>query len=304
MRTFINVAQEGTVSKASDLLRVAQPALSRQIADLEHELGVKLFDRIRKRLILTSEGERLLADCRSVLGAVESLTERAQGLRRGDAGLLRIAATSQMIDGVLANFLPRYAEHYPNVQIKLTEAAGSAMLASLERGQVHIAFASSQHADADGHAFGSVLLPPVEFLAAFHTSLNLGHAGDIEIKRLASYPLLLLDTGFFLRQTFDAACRLAGVRPDIFVQSRTPHTLLSLAEAGHGIAIVASILPTHRYRLHVARVTHGRKPLREPFAVLWDKRRTLPPYAEDFGKLLAAYMRKTSPTRRQAKAAR
>src|SRR5215475_8401298 len=70
LRTFVAVAEQGTVSKASARLGVAQPALSRQIQDLESDLGVRLFDRIRRRLVLTSAGEQLLADCRSVLGAV------------------------------------------------------------------------------------------------------------------------------------------------------------------------------------------------------------------------------------------
>jgi len=108
LRTFVTVAEQGTVSKASIHLRVAQPALSRQIGDLEAELGVKLFDRIRRRLVLTGEGERLLGDCRTILGAVDSLSERAQLLRRADGGVLKVAATPQMIDGVFSNFLHRY----------------------------------------------------------------------------------------------------------------------------------------------------------------------------------------------------
>ena len=67
LRTFATVAQQGTVSKASAELHIAQPALSRQIKDLEQELGVKLFDRVRRRLVLTSEGEQLLGDCRTPL---------------------------------------------------------------------------------------------------------------------------------------------------------------------------------------------------------------------------------------------
>ena len=63
-RTFVTVAELGTVSKAALRLRIAQPALSRQISDLEQELGFKLFDRVGRRLLLTGEGEQLLADCR------------------------------------------------------------------------------------------------------------------------------------------------------------------------------------------------------------------------------------------------
>jgi DNA-binding transcriptional LysR family regulator len=300
LRTFVAVADHGTVSKAALRLRVAQPALSRQIAQLEEDLGVRLFDRVRRRLVLTGEGEQLLADCRAVLAAVGSLGERAQQLRRGDSGVLRVAATPQMIDGVFSSFLHRYARRRPKVQIRLTEAAGPSLLAMLERGDLHVCITTMQAIQADPQAFASFELPPIEFLAACRKSLKLGTAGNVDIARLAAHPLLLLETSFFVRTSFDAACRLAGFKPSIFIESRTPHTLLSLAEAGHGVAIVPSVLPTHRYRLRIARITHRRRPLRQPLQVLWDKRRLLPPYAMDFCESLAAHMREVFPISRPA----
>jgi DNA-binding transcriptional LysR family regulator len=108
----------------------------------------------------------------------------------------------------------------------------------------------------------------------------------------------LLDASFGVRTTFDAACRLAGVKPRVFIESRSPHTLLSMAEAGHGVAIVPSVLPTHRYRLRIARVTYRRKPLRGLLTVLWDRRRVLPPYAKGFCTFLDAYMREVFPISR------
>jgi DNA-binding transcriptional LysR family regulator len=86
IRTFVNVAELGTVSKAAQRLRIAQPALSRHIGDLEQELGLKLFDRVGRRLLLTGEGEPLLSDCRGLLNYATGVGERAQDLRRGDIG--------------------------------------------------------------------------------------------------------------------------------------------------------------------------------------------------------------------------
>lgn len=295
LRTFVTVAEQGTVSRASLHLHIAQPALSRQIHDLEAELGVKLFDRVRRRLVLTGEGEQLLGDCRTVLGAAHSLGERARLLSRGDSGILRVAATPQSIDGVFSNFLHRFAERRPNVRIKLTEAVGADHALMLERGEVHVTVGLIQPVHAANPFIESFQLAPLEFLAASHESVEVGTASDVEISRLAAYPLLLLDTSFYVRATFDAACRLAGVKPDIFIESRTPHALLALAEAGHGVAVVPSVLPTNRYRLRVARITHRRRPLREAYAVLWDKRRALPPYAKDFCEALAAHVREVFP---------
>lgn len=295
LRTFVTVAEQGTVSKASLRLQVAQPALSRRINDLEEELGVRLFDRVRRRLVLTGEGDQLLGHCRDILSGVGSLAERAQLLRGADTGVLKVAATPQMIDGVFSRFLHRYALRHPNVQIKLTEAVGPSLLAMLERGDLHVGISMVQAIQADNHPFESIPLPAIEFLAASAPSLQLGTGGSVDIGALAPYPLLLLDPSFVVRNTFDAACRLAGLRPNVFLESRAPHALLALAEAGHGVAIVPSVLPTHRYRLRIVRITHRRRPLREPLAVLWDKRRVLPRHAEDFCTSLAAYMREVFP---------
>src|ERR1700744_2273363 len=132
-RTFVTVAELGTVSKAALRLRIAQPALSRQIIALEHELGLRLFDRVGRRLLLTGEGEQLIAGCRVLLNSAGSLKEQAQLLRQGDTGVLKIAGSPQHIESVLSQFLHRYAEQYPRIEVKIVEGTGSEILTMLER---------------------------------------------------------------------------------------------------------------------------------------------------------------------------
>jgi DNA-binding transcriptional LysR family regulator len=304
LRTFVAVAELGTVSKAALRLRITQPALSRQIIELQHELRLRLFDRVGRGLVLTAEGEQFLGYCRGALAHIDALGERADVLRRGNTGVLKVAAPPHTIESVLATFLPRYAERFPNVHVKLTEALGREQTAMLERGEVHIGI---RHDQGD-RRFESRVLPPDEVLAACAASLALGHAGAIDITRLASHPLLLMDHGYSIRRLFDAACRLADVEPDIRLESRAPHTLLALAEAGQGVAIIPSLLRTNRYALRIVRVTHRRKPVRERFAIQWDRRRPMPPYAEGFCDALAKYMREllpiTHPTESRKAAAR
>ena len=297
-RTFVTVAELGTVSKAALRLRIAQPALSRQISDLEQELGFKLFDRVGRRLLLTGEGEQLLSDCRGLLNYATAVGERAQQLRRGDIGVLKVAATPLHIEGVFSQFLHRYAQRYPNVQVKVTEGSGLEILAMLERGEIHLGQMLPYAVQLDDGRFGSQPLDPAELLAACHPSLTLGSRGTIEVGRLSPYPLLLLDSGFGLRRAFDAACRLAGLKPNILLESRAPHTLLALAEAGHGVAIIASTFRTHRYDLKIVRLTYRGRPLREPLAVLWDKRRPLPRYATAFCEMWAEHVREVFPITR------
>jgi LysR family transcriptional regulator, nitrogen assimilation regulatory protein len=292
LRTFVTVADLGTVSKAALRLRISQSALSRQIADLEHECGFRLFDRIGRRLFLTTRGEQLLADCRGVLGQIGSLAERMELLKRGDSGVLKLAAPPQTIESVLTEFLPRYAKSFPNVRVKLIEALGMDQVPLLERGEVHIGI---RHDQGVNPWFESYALPSDDVLAACARSLPLGRNGMIDIVSVASQSVLLLDTGYSVRRLFDAACRVADVEPDILLQSRAPHTLLALAEAGQGVAVIPSVLRTNRYRLNIARITHRGKPLRDRYVIQWDKRRPMPGYAENFCAALVAYMREVLP---------
>ena len=86
------------------------------------------------------------------------------------------------------------------------------------------------------------------------------------------------------------------------MESRSPHTLLALAEAGHGVAIIPSALRTHRYHLRVAGLTYSGKPLREPLSIVWDKRRPLPRYATAFCDMWAQYVREIFPITRPSDA--
>jgi DNA-binding transcriptional LysR family regulator len=85
------------------------------------------------------------------------------------------------------------------------------------------------------------------------------------------------------------------MRPNIRLASHAPHTLLALAEAGHGVAIIPSQLQTDRYDLRIVRVTYRGKPLREPLAMLWDRRRPLPRYAIAYCEMLRDYVREIFP---------
>jgi DNA-binding transcriptional LysR family regulator len=290
LNTFVTVAELGTVLKAAQQLHITQPALSRQISGLEQELGFQLFERVGRRLLLTPRGEQFLADCRSLLGHAETLGERAKSLRRGDIQVLRVVASSEPIEALFPTFLHRYAEKHPAVQIALVEADPGAHLDMLERGEAHVAANVLNVVQIDPQRFSSYPMPHFHVLAACAPSLGVLGGDTIDISRLGDQPLLVPRGNFATRILFDAACRLAGMRPNLFIESVSVHALLALAEEAHGVAIVPSIVQMEHRRLQVASVTHKREPLKIEPAIVWDKRRTLPRYAESFAKLLAEHV--------------
>jgi DNA-binding transcriptional LysR family regulator len=245
----------------------------------------------------------LLGDCRSLLAHAGTLSERAQALRRGDIKELRVAASALTIEGVFPTFLRLYAGRVPGVQLRLIEEDDPPThLDMLERGDVHVSVNVINNIKVDNLRFASYLLPPFQVLAVCSPSLGIKRGDAIDIRQVAGHPLLLPHARFATRMIFDAACRLAGKTPVALVESRAAHALMALAQAGQGVAIVPSILRPDPQALHAMAVSHMSKPLRIALAVLWDKRRTLPKYAEGFASLLAGHIRELFPPSRPASA--
>src|SRR3979409_2482768 len=106
LRTFVAIADNAGFARAAARLNLTQSAASRQIQALEDELGLRLFARIGRSVRLTAEGEDLLVRSRRLLSDVAALGERANALKGGEVGVLRIGTTPQMIENLLAAFLP------------------------------------------------------------------------------------------------------------------------------------------------------------------------------------------------------
>src|SRR5256885_13982241 len=124
LRTFVGTAEAGSIARAGARLRVSQPAASRQVLALEAELGVRLFDRIGRRLRLTSEGEDLLRQSRRLLVEADLLNARARALKGGQTGILRVGATPMVIENTLSGFMSEYQSRHPGVEVRLVEDGG------------------------------------------------------------------------------------------------------------------------------------------------------------------------------------
>jgi DNA-binding transcriptional LysR family regulator len=295
LKAFVGVAEHGTVSKAADVLHITQPALSRQIRSLEQQVGFELFERIGRGICLTPRGTQLLAECQTLLTQADALSERTRQLRRGDLQVLRIAAASLTIEALFPRFLERYAKQVPGVRLVLLDAHSVDQLGMLERGEADLSVNVINMVPLDDRHFASRLLPRFQMLAACSHAFPI-EAGDIkDIGALAQHPLLVLDPSYATRNVFDAACHLAGFKPTILFEGRSVNTLLAMAEAGHGIAIIPSVLKVDPLKVRTMLITHRRESLQLTVAVIWDKRRMPSRYADQFADLLAAYIRESYP---------
>jgi DNA-binding transcriptional LysR family regulator len=291
LKTFVAIADNGTVSKAAEVLHITQPALSRQVADLEAEVGFKLFERVGRRMMLTPRGEEILGDCRAILNGMSSLSDRVKALANGEIKVLKIAASALTIQTAFPMFMRPHAEAFPDVRLDVVEADFASQLGMLERGEAHFAITVLNAIRADELIFASVpLFPAFQIIAAFAPPVDIRGPG-IDIAELCQHPLLLLDESYATRSVFNAACRIAGVKPNILLESGSTHALLALAQAGRGVAVMPSILRLEARQLRAVPVTHRREPLELTVAVLWDRRRPLPRHAKQFVELVAESVR-------------
>jgi DNA-binding transcriptional LysR family regulator len=293
LRTFVAVADNGGVARAAARLHLTQSAASRQISALEIELGVPLFDRVGRRVQLTSEGEDLLRRSRRLLGDAEALGERARALKTGQTGLLRVGATPQVIENLLADFLASYRRRYPDIEVNLVEDGGAQLPSRLERGDVHLAIMP-----ASDQGFHRRLLYPMHLLAVLPKEHYLGGRTLLEIRELADEPLLLLRSGFATVVWFEAACHVAHIKPRVLLHSAAPHTLIALARSGYGIAVVPSqMMRNPREGVRTVPLVHRGASIGRWAIIAWDPQRFLAPYAKQFVEDLVVAVRRAYPGR-------
>ena len=294
VQTFVAIAEAGGIARAGARLHLSQPAASRQILALEADLGITLFDRIGRRLKLTLEGEDLLQRSRRLLDDAASIGERARALQGGEVGTLRVGAPTQVIENLLAPFVPGYQRRHPGVDVHLTEAANVQLQRHVDRGDVRLGNSSSGHEVLEGR-----LLYPIYVTAAVAATHPFARRRTLEISELGDRPLLLMNRQLLagLRSWFDAACDVARVRPRIVFESAAPQTLVALAAQDVGIAVVPSDVRISHGVVRLIPLVHRKMPIGRWAYITWDSRRFLARYASQFVDELAAAVRRSYPGR-------
>jgi DNA-binding transcriptional LysR family regulator len=282
LKFFVTVADGLNVSRAAEVLNISQSALSRQIQGLELDLGFRLFDRVGKRLVLTGEGERLLPRAAKLLEDAQAFSLLGQSLAGGEIGFLRIGATPQTIASLVSRALVRFRRIYPGIEITLIEGTNETLLDSIEKGTVHLVIAAlpAKHDLAGRELFYSHLLALLP-------------AGDprsarrvLPVEALADSPILTLSRGFMTRQIFDEACAAAGVRPRFFLESASPHTLVALAQKGHGVAVLSSSASVRPQMDRAVRLVLNDRPIGRMVSAIWNPKRHQPAGFTDLIEIL------------------
>jgi DNA-binding transcriptional LysR family regulator len=239
LRYFTAVAENGGFGRASQLLHVAQSAISEQIRDLEAELGAPLFDRNNRNIRLTAEGEQFLVDARAVLAAAAKAAANVQKCHRGEIGTLTIG----FFVGGTGKFLPEivrgFRVRFPEVQVSLVEMAPAVQHQALQAGSLDIGFTRGlQTPDAATLRFEH--FETERLFAALVRYHPLAKRRKLSMQELADERFVLNDRKYS-PVVFDKVitlCAEAGFSPKIGATASVSSGVLALVEAGEGLAIL------------------------------------------------------------------
>lgn len=233
LRYLWAVARSGSFTTAAELERVAQPAVSRQVQRLEHELGAPLFDRGGRGAVLTADGEVVARYAERVLGLVEELRAELADRAALAHGRLRLCATETVMEHLLPPALAALHRDHPGLEVSAEMLGTDDAVALLLDRQIDVAVVTLPLAHPD-LAVEPLFTEDIVLLVPAGDPLATG--APVTFNQLRERELLLSMPGHGLRALVDAACRRAGFVPRPAVELRSQEALIRLVEQGAGIA--------------------------------------------------------------------
>lgn len=234
---FVAVAEELHFGRAAERLDMAQPPLSRQIKQLEEELGAVLFNRGRSAITLTQAGERLLARGKSILAQMEDTRLEVRRLGQGAEGRLRIGFVGSATFGILPNIIKSFRANYPDVNLSLIPMNNAQLHRALVSREIDVAFARPALQDAE---FVTRELLEEKLILALPDVVDTGGRTVAKLERLQTHNLILYPE--YPRPSYADfvlnACEAAGFTVPMRVWCMDLQTALGLVSVGEGVCIV------------------------------------------------------------------
>jgi LysR family cys regulon transcriptional activator len=228
------------LSTAAEALFTSQPGVSREVRNLEEELGVDIFVRHGKRVVsVTEPGQAILEIAGRVLGEIENLKQVGQEFTRRDQGELTIATTHTYARYVLPQVLQRFSQRYPAVRVSLRQGSPDQSWEIVKSGDADIAVSTEPSKPSDHFVmlpcYGcerAVLVPPR------HPLLK---AKKLTIEAIAEYPIVTYDSTFGGQTKFYRAFAEKGLEPNVVLTAIDSDVIKTYVELGMGVGIVAKV---------------------------------------------------------------
>lgn len=276
LKIFVSVASLKNFSAAARELNTVQPAVSRQISDLEEELGVRLFWRNTREVKITAAGESLLSDAHEILAYEQRAKAKAQKAARGEIGILRIGYLAPACFSFIPELVKTYSERYPEVEISLKEMTVRQQIEAFTSGQLDVGF-SRPLSKAGQKGFIEEEIYTDSLMAVLPASHPFSRAKSLRLQTLESEHFVLFkrEEAVGLFDQIISACQKEKFAPVISSQPESMQTVITEVAAGLGVSIVPGcirklftagciFLPIEKQKPSIPTVIHYRQAPHQP----------------------------------------
>ena len=235
LKTFICVAETGSLSAASDRLRLAQPALSRQIKLLEHKTGAQLFHRTVKGMTLTESGEKLLSRVSGIIRQLEQALDEVRSSSESINGNVAIGLMPSINSVLAVRLIEKVKSELPQVTLRIVEGYSGHLIEWLHRGDLDISFLYGPAHDLHLRCTGLLY----ENIAIISAPGKLNHLGkEIQLSDISHLPIVLPSRPHGIRILVDNAVAKAGVKLNVEISGDAFEVLKSLVKTGNYHAFI------------------------------------------------------------------
>ncbi len=235
LRVFVAVAESSSFSRAADALALTQPAVSRNVTDLEQAMGLQLLHRTTREVELTEAGRLLLGSVSRVLEDLDACLQEVQGLATQRKGRVKVASSPTLSAHLLPQCIARGKQQMPDVNIQLLDRIQSDVLLSVRSGEVDfgVVIDPSEKQDLDAQ---TIVAEP--FCLVCLSSHRLARKKEVHWSDLAGESLVLLDHASGSRRLIDAALQAHGAAASVVQDVGHTATIYSMVQQGLGLSVV------------------------------------------------------------------
>jgi DNA-binding transcriptional LysR family regulator len=266
LRTFVEVVDRGSFSKAARAMGVSQPAVTMQIQGLEADLGATLLERRYRRVELTEAGRSLLPTARKVLAELEGARAAIDELSDTVGGHLELAVSTTPGQYILPRLLGSFLQTFSEVSVSLRVYDSADVVARVESGEAHLGMTGARlpHSKADFEQMGTD-----DLLMICSPGSPLVGRRKLTLAQVAEHPFIVRETGSGTRIVFEKALRDGGVDPadlQVVMELGTSEAIVNAVEGGMGVGVVSHWMADKALALGtVAKVKAPGFPISRPF---------------------------------------
>ena len=236
LRYFVEVAEREHISEAAEHLHVAQSAISRQIANLEEELGASLFERIGRNVKLTPVGKTFLEHSITALKAIDFATKQVEEFLDPAKGTIKVGFPTSLASYVLPTVISAFKKEYPDVSFHLRQGSYKFLIEAVKNRELNLAFLGPL--PAKDELIDATVLFSENIQALLPASHPLAKKESINLIELRQDNFVLFPDGYILHKVAVDACKAAGFVPQVTSEGEDMDALKGLVAAGIGVTLL------------------------------------------------------------------